>query len=256
MKFTVRRFFKPCYDHAKPKGGALTQLTWHRQVMSIILVVSFSCASLGAESSIKAGAVLRASGNVEINGAVTHNVTTLFPGDLVKTDDDSVANIIAGGSSVLVMPNASIKFTSHEVEISEGGVSVATSEGMAVIVSGLTITPAAQKPSKFEVAETEDSVVVAARQGNLTVDDGQQTSTVPEGQESTREKKKKGGAAPAAGGLHSISGKVGIIAGASAATVAGILVAESNKKKKCVSSANDKKCKCTKDKNGNEDCEE
>ena len=214
MKFTVRRFFKWCYDQAKPKGGALTQLTWQRQVKSIILVVSFSCASLGAESSIKAGAVLRASGNVEVNGAVTHNITTLFPGDLVKTNDDSVANIIAGGSSVLVMPNASVKFTGHDVEISEGGVSVATSEGMAVIASGLTITPAAQKAAKFEVADTEDSVVVAAREGNLTVDDGQQTSTVPEGQESTREKKKKGGAAPAAGGTHAISGKtVGIIAG-------------------------------------------
>jgi len=47
-----------------------------------------------------------------------------------------------------------------------------------------------------------------------------------------------------------------VVGGASAATVAGILVAESNKKKKCVSSANDKKCKCKKDKNGNEDCEE
>ena len=257
MKFTVRRFLKQCYDQAKPKGGALTQLTWQRQVMSIILVVSFSCASLGAESSIKAGAVLRASGNVEVNGAVTHNTTTLFPGDLVKTNEDSVANIIAGGSSVLVMPNASVKFTGHDVEISEGGVSVATSEGMAVIASGLTITPAAQKPSKFEVADTEDSVAVAAREGNLTVDDGQQTSTVPEGQESTREKKKKGGAAPAAGGSHAISGKTwAIIGGASGATVAGILIAESNKKKKCVSSANDKKCKCTKDKNGNENCEE
>jgi hypothetical protein len=61
----------------------------------------------------------------------------------------------------------------------------------------------------------------------------------------------------AAGGTHSISGKsLAVIGGASAASVAGILVAESNKKKKCVSSANDKKCKCKKDKNGNEDCEE
>ena len=242
---------------APTQGGRLTQLTWQRQVMSIILVVSFSCASLGAESSTKAGAVLRASGDVEVNGAVTRDITTLFPGDLVKTNEDSVANIIAGGSSVLVMPNASVKFTGHDVEVSEGGVSVATSEGMAVIASGLTITPAAQKASKFEVADNEDSVAIAAREGNLTVDDGQQTSTVPEGQESTHNKKKKGGAAPAAGGSHAISGKTwAIVGGASAATVTGILIAESDKKKKCVSSAKDKKCKCTKDKRGNEDCEE
>ena len=236
----------------------MTQVTWQRQVMSIILVASFSCASLGAESPIKPGAVLRASGNVDVNGAGTRHITTLFPGDFIKTDKDSVANIIEGGSSVLVMPNASVTFMGHVLEVSEGGVSVATSEGMAVIASGLTIKPVAQKPSKFEVAETEDSVVVAAREGTLTVDDGQQTSTVPEGQESThKKKKKKGGAVPAAGGTHAISGKtLAIVGGASAATVAGILIAESEEKKKCVSSANDKKCKCKKDKNGIEKCEE
>jgi hypothetical protein len=47
-----------------------------------------------------------------------------------------------------------------------------------------------------------------------------------------------------------------VIGGASGATVAGILIAESNKKKKCVSASNNKKCKCKKGKNGKEDCEE
>ena len=47
-----------------------------------------------------------------------------------------------------------------------------------------------------------------------------------------------------------------MIGGASGATLAGILIAQSNKKKKCVSASNNKKCKCTKDKHGNEDCEE
>jgi len=34
------------------------------------------------------------------------------------------------------------------------------------------------------MAEYEDSVIVVARKGNVTVADGRQTSTVPEGQES------------------------------------------------------------------------
>ena len=175
---------------------------------------------LFGESSIKAAAVLRPSGNVEVNGAVTPDITTLFPGDFVKTNEDSVANIIAGESSVLITPNSSVKFTGDDVEVSEGGVSVATSDGMSVTASGLTITPAAQTASKFEVVETEDSVVVAARVGNLTINDGQQTSTVPEGQQSTHVKNRKG-AASAAGGLHSISGKtLAIVGGVSAATVA------------------------------------
>jgi hypothetical protein len=106
------------------------------------------------------------------------------------------------------------------------------------------------------MAEYEDSVIVVARKGNVTVADGRQTSTVPEGQESTHKKKKAGGGAPSAEGTHSISGKTLAVGGASAATIAGILIAEINKKKKCVSASNNKKCKCKKDKNGNDNCEE
>lgn len=240
----------------KIQEDALTSLCWQRQLTSIILMLAVSCVSLSGESPVVSGAVLHASGKVEVNGAGSREVTTLFSGDSVKTEEDSVANIIAGGSSVLVMPNASIKFMGHGVELTEGGVSVATSEGLAVSAYGLTITPAAQKQSKYEVAESDDSVVVAARQGNVTVADGEQTSTVQEGQEATH-KKREGGAAPAAQGTHSISRKtLAIIGGASGATVAGILIAEANKKKKCVSSSNDKKCKCTTDKNGKQTCEE
>ncbi len=238
----------------------MTKLCWQRQLTSIILMLSFSCVALGVDSPGASGAVLHASGKVQVNGAGSREITTLFSGDSIQTAEDSVANIIAGGSSVLVMPNALIKFMGNGVELTEGGVSVATSEGMAVSAYGLTITPAAQKQSKYEVAEADDSVVVAARQGNVTVADGEQTSTVPEGHEATHKKKKKkkaAGAEPAASSSHSISGKtLAVIGGASGATVAGILIAESGQKKKCVSSSGDKKCKCKKDKNGKEVCEE
>jgi hypothetical protein len=223
-----------------------------------VLILAFSCVALSADGpSPSPGAVLQPSGTVQVNGVPSRKVTALFPGDSVETTEDSVANIIADGSSVLVMQNASVKFMGHDVELSEGGVSVATSQGMTVIADNLIISPLAQKQSKFEVVESEDEVGVAAREGSLSVADGQQTSTVPEGQETTRKKKKKGGAAPAAGGGgHAISGKTLAIVAASGGTVAGLLVVESNKKKKCVSASNNKKCKCKKDKHGNEDCEE
>jgi hypothetical protein len=223
------------------------------QLLSLVLM--FSCVALGAANESKA--VLRASGKVQVNGTGSREITTLFSGDTIQTDQDSVANITASGSSVLVMPNASVKFLGNSVELTQGGMSIATSAGMTALAGGLTVTPTAQKLSKFEVAEYEDSVVIAAREGDVTVSDGQQTSTVPEGQQTTR-KKKRPGAAPAANGSHAISGKtVAIVAGtAGAIAAAGIVIAESNKKKKCVSSASDKKCKCTKDKNGNDDCEE
>ena len=227
-----------------------------RQFLSFVLVMSFSCASLGVESS-GARAVLNASGKVQVNGNASRQITTLFAGDVIRTDEDSAANIIAGGSSVLVMPGASVKFLGNGMELTEGGMAIATSEAMTATVDDLIITPAGQKLSKYEIAEDEDTVVIAARQGNVAVSDGQQTSTVPEGQETTRKRKKKeGGATPAgSGGGHGLSGKtLGIIGGAAGATVAGILIAEKGKQK-CLSASGNKKCVCHKKTNNVDVCE-
>jgi hypothetical protein len=230
-------------------------LSWQRQLTSIIVAISLSCAALGVDTPIASGALLHSSGKVQVNGAITREVTTLLPGDSIQTAEDSVANITASGSSVLVLQNASITFLGPGVELTRGGLSVTTSEQTPISSYGLLFTPSERRQTKFEVVEYGDSVIVAAREGNLFVSDGQQTSMVPEGQESSH--KKKGGAMPAADGSHSISGKtLAVVGAASGATLAGILIAQSNKKKKCVSASNNKKCKCTKDKHGNEDCEE
>jgi len=53
-----------------------------------------------------------------------------------------------------------------------------------------------------------------------------------------------------------ISGETMAVVAASGGTAAGLLIAESYKKKKCVSALNNKKCKCKKDNQGNKDCEE
>ncbi|SRR5712692_5659434 len=228
---------------------------WLRQLLSLVLVLSFSCASWGVEGS-GARAVLHASGKVQVNGNDSRQITTtLFSGDVIQTDEESAANIIAGGSSVLVMPGAAVKFLGNKVELTQGSMAIATSEAMSATVDNVIITPAAQRLSKFEVAEDEDTVVIIARQGSVAVSDGQQTSTVQEGQESRRRRKKKGGGAIPGGSGSAISGKtLGIIGGAAGATIAGILIAE-NGKKKCLSASGNKKCVCKKDKNGVDSCE-
>ena len=224
-----------------------------RQSLLLILVL-FACAGFGVEGT-GAKAVLQASGNVQVNGNASRRTTTLFSGDVVETDEGSAANIIAGGSSVLLLSGTAMKFLGNGVELTQGGMAIATSEAMTATVDGLTITPAAQKFSKFEVAEDDDTVVIAARQGNVAVSDGQQTSTVPEGQETKRKKKKKGGGAIPAGSGHAISGKtLAIIGGAAGGTVAGILIAEKGKQK-CLSASGNKKCVCHKKTDNVDVCE-
>jgi hypothetical protein len=231
---------------------------WLRQLLSCVLVCLFSFSSLAADEPAKPAAMLHASGKVEVNRSGTPGTMALFSGDSVNTQTDSVANITSGGTSILVMPNSSVKLQTNAVELSQGDVVIATSTGMAAKADELTITPASQKQSKFEVLENDDSVTVAAQQGNVTVSDGQQSSTVPEGQQTTREKKNKkkaAGAVPGGSGGF-LSGKtLAIIGGASGAALAGILITESGSSKKCVSPSGDKNCKCNNDQPGNTNCQ-
>jgi len=193
---------------------------------------------------------------VQVNGAGSRTITALFPGDSIQTEDNSVANISATGSSILVKPNALVKFLGNAVEVDQGEVAIATSSGFSAQADGLTMTPATEKQSKFEVADNEDAVVVAARQGNVAVSDGQQTSTVPEGQQTTKKKKKGAGTVPAATTGSSFPVKTVAIVGGTAAALAvtGIVIANSGGSKKCVSPSGDKKC-CTQNQQGNNNCQ-
>ena len=214
-----------------------------RHLLSLTLVLLFSFTSVSADGPGAPGAVLHTSGKVQVNGRSSSEIIALFSGDAVQTDVHSVATIVARGSSVLVFPNASVQFLGNAVELTQGTVAIATSEEMSARAYGLTIKPAEKKFSKFEVSEDQDDVVIVARQGSVSVTDGQQSSTVQEGQQSTQKKRRKGAAAPAASGNHLLSGKtLAILAVASGAVAAGILLTEGNTKKKCVSPSGDRKC--------------
>jgi hypothetical protein len=231
---------------------------WSLQLLRMVVLFSLALSSLAADGPGTPAAVLRARGTVKVNGSDSRKVVTLFRGDSVQTNADSVANITAGGSSVQVMPDASVKFLGNVVEVDEGGVRIATSVGMAAEVSGLTIAPAPEvkKPSRFEVAETEDSVIVAALQGNVAVSDGQQSSTTPEGHKTTHKKKKRrkgGGAVP--GGTQSLLTVRNAAMVGGGAVVGGLLLDEVDEDTKaCISPPGSKNCFCTIDANGNQTC--
>jgi hypothetical protein len=228
-----------------------------RQLLTVILVCSFSCSPLAEEAAPNpALAMLNVSGKVQVNGSAIPRSTALFSGDLIQTQSDSVANITVVGSSVLIRPNTLIEFQRDGVEIGQGGVVIATSRGMIARAYGLTISPGTETPSKFEVAENGDSVLVAAQQGNVNISDGKESSTVPEGQQTTKKKKKGAGAIPGASGSAFPTKTVVIVAGiAGAGAVAGILIANSGGGKKCISPTGDKKKCCSKDQHGNEKCQ-
>jgi hypothetical protein len=223
-----------------------------RPLLSLCLAVLFPLATFASDKPEQAAGMLYAHGKVQLNGTGSPNTIALFTGDWVQTQADSVANITATGSSVLVMPNGFVKFDPKALDLSHGDVVVSTMKGLAVKADAFTIAPAAEKQSKFEVAENEDTVVVAAREGDVTVSDGQDTTTVPQGQQTTRSRKKAGGAIPAASGAPMSGKTAAILAGAvGAAAVGAVIVTTGNKK--CVSPGT-KNC-CNQNQQGNNNCQ-
>jgi hypothetical protein len=104
-----------------------------------------------------------------------------------------------------------VKFEGPAVELEHGAVRVTTSRGLAARAGDVTVKPASNSWTEFQVIDVDGRVQIAANKGDLTVQDDQGTTTVAQGQQTTRddtsdtEKKKKKrrhapGAAPAAGG--------------------------------------------------------
>jgi hypothetical protein len=177
-------------------------------------------------------AMLYSHGTALLNGNSIARSSAIFSGDLVQTNADSAANINASGSIVLVLNDSLVQYQGNAVKLEHGGVTISTSKLLATRAGDVTVSPAASVWTEFEVRDVDGRVQIAARKGDLTLSDDTGTTTLPQGQQTTREesqsqgdsqsqndnkKKKKRGAAgpaPAAGGGGILSSPVAIGIGA------------------------------------------
>jgi hypothetical protein len=173
-------------------------------------------------------AMVYARGNAWVNGMSIPRSSAVFPGDLVQTKSDSIANIHAQGSNVIVLSDSLVKFQGTSVEVEHGGVTVATSKNLGARMGDVSVTPVSGNWTEFQVNDVDGMVRIIARKGDLSIHDGNGTSTLAAGQETTRDesqnrsKKRRGaGAATAAEGgiLDSKTAMIigtGIVAGVTA----------------------------------------
>jgi hypothetical protein len=189
---------------------------------TLVVLMMVPVSLLAADTS---AAMVYARGTAWVNGVSIPRSSAIFPGDLVQTKSDTVANINLQGSTVAVLPDSLVKFEGDAVQVEHGGVTVATSKSLATHVGDVTITPASGNWTEFQVADVDGTVKIIARKGDVTVSDDAGKTTVAAGQETTREetrsrrKRKEGGAVAAAhGGI--LDSKVAIITGT--AVVGGV----------------------------------
>jgi hypothetical protein len=201
-----------------------------RSAMCCLLTILFPAQVMLAGET--ATAMLYTNGAAWLNGCEVPKSAAVFSGDMLQTRQDSSASIQSNGSSVMVLADSLVKFEGPAVELEHGAVRVTTSRGLATHVGDVTIKPAADTWTEFQVTDTNGQVQIAANKGDVTVQDDKGTTTVTQGQQTTRDdtadtdkKKKKHrkgtGAEPAAhGGI--MSSPAAVYTGIGAVTGVGI----------------------------------
>jgi len=179
-----------------------------RRALCCMLAILFPAQMMLAGET--ASAILYANGTAWLNGSEVPKSAAVFSGDLLQTRPDSTARIQANGSSVMVLAGSLLKFEGPSVELEHGSVRVTTSRGLAARAGDVTVKPASDSWTEFQVTDVDGRMLIAANKGDVTVQDDKGTTTVAQGQETTRDdtsdtgkkkKKRRGtGAAPAAGG--------------------------------------------------------
>ncbi|MFZ0951201.1 MAG: hypothetical protein WAN17_02975 [Candidatus Sulfotelmatobacter sp.] len=219
-----------------------------RKLASCVLLFIVPASLFAADQP---SAMLYSHGTALLNGDRIPRSSAIFSGDLVQTNADSVANINATGSTVLVLNDSLVQYEGSSVKLEHGGITISTSKLLATRVGTVTVSPVTGGWTEFEVRDVDGSVQIAAQKGDLTISDGTGTATLPQGQQTTRQesqaqdesqtqddsqtngKKRKRketvGAAPAAGGaILDSPWAVGIGGGAILAATAWILIQSDN----------------------------
>jgi hypothetical protein len=203
------------------------------KVLSCMMAVIFPAALFAADQP---AAMLYSHGTALLNGNSIARSSAIFSGDVVQTNADSVANINATGSAVLVLNDSLVQYQGNAVKLEHGGVTISTSKLLATRAGDVTVSPAASVWTDFEVRDVDGTVQIAARKGDLTISDDTGTTTLAQGQQTTRDdsqsqnedkkkKKRRAGAASAAGGgILSSPVAIGIGAGAIAGATAWVLI--------------------------------
>ena len=163
-----------------------------RNLLCWLMIALVPMSLMGSETG---AALLEVQGTAFLNGLAAARSQAVFPGDLLLTKGQTVANLHASGSNVTVMAETLVQFNPEEVGIQHGGVTVATMKGMNVQAGDVRVTPVLPSVwTQYQVTSEDGTVQVLAQKGDVLVNDCEGTTTVLQGQQATRkdsEKQKK-----------------------------------------------------------------
>ena len=160
------------------------KVTVYSKILACMLIVIFPSAMFAADSPT---AMVYSHGTALLNGNSIARSSAIFSGDLVQTNADSVANINASGSTVLILNDSLVQYEGSTLKLEHGGVTISTSKLLATRAGAVTVSPAAGVWTEFEVRDVDGRVQIAAQKGDLTISDANGNMTLAQGQQTTRD---------------------------------------------------------------------
>src|SRR5580692_3448544 len=155
-----------------------------RKLVSCVLLLMVPASLFAADQP---DAVLYSHGTAQLNGNNIRRSSAIFSGDLVQTNADSVANINATGSTVLVLNDSLVQYEGSTLNLEHGGVTISTSKLLATRAGAVTVSPVSGVWTEFDVRDVDGNVRIVARKGDLSIKDDSGTTTLAQGQETTRD---------------------------------------------------------------------
>ena len=148
-----------------------------RKLIAALLAVICPSVLLAAE---RPSAMLYAIGTVTVNDVLAAKSTSVFDGDRIDTAGSSVVSINRNGSSLVVDSHSSIQYRNDGFTIDKGVARVRTSKGMTAHWGSLSVIPKTGT-ALYDVSTDGRTILVASREGLLTLTDGVQTATLEPG---------------------------------------------------------------------------
>jgi hypothetical protein len=137
-----------------------------RGVVAWLVIVLFPLSLIAGDTP---AAVLHSKGGVWVNDAEAVDSTSIFPGDRLETKPGFFANLDSEGSSVLIQPESILKFQGNFVDLEHGNIALGTSSSIAVHVNCYEIDPVSGGRTEYDVKDTNGTIEIAARKGELNI---------------------------------------------------------------------------------------
>jgi len=159
-----------------------------KSLLAVLLTIALAC-----EPAVSAGPVLGqvfVKGQAKVNGLVTSSGTTVFSGDQVTTETNSVAELVLNGGNGVLLSQSSAMTLRHDasqviVSLNQGALALVSKNNAFPIIEGnrVLIKPAADTTVVLEVAVRANSLRVLARRGSAIVVASDTSIEVTEGKE-------------------------------------------------------------------------